>query len=153
MTTQFISQSTGWADNIILAMAPLGVITIIVSAIRVSGPPWLKAMIGRARESRAVVEAELMSSTSNEVCELWKGQEIVRVMGQGVIRELLILTPKKDKTTDAHKSHSDAGEQTLVPEILSLQDALPGKLETSGGHRHLEKRCYLVEHGRSSNLR
>ena len=28
----------GWADNIILAMAPLGVMTIIVGAIRVGGP-------------------------------------------------------------------------------------------------------------------
>ncbi|WAO86219.1 Hypothetical protein NCS54_00348500 [Fusarium falciforme] len=38
VTMQFMSQSTGWADNIILAMAPLGIITIIVSAIRVGGP-------------------------------------------------------------------------------------------------------------------
>ncbi|KAK4100393.1 hypothetical protein N658DRAFT_507906 [Parathielavia hyrcaniae] len=83
VTTQFMSQSTGWADNIILAMAPLGVITAIVGAIRVGGPSWLKAIIGRARESRAVVEAELMSSTSNEICELWNGQQIVRVMGKG----------------------------------------------------------------------
>lgn len=73
----------GWADNIILAMAPLGIITAIVGAIRVGGPSWLKAIIGRARESRAVAEAELMSSTSNDVCELWNGQEIVRVMGSG----------------------------------------------------------------------
>ncbi len=29
---QFLSQSLGWADNIILAMAPLGIITIIVAA-------------------------------------------------------------------------------------------------------------------------
>ncbi|KAK4113209.1 hypothetical protein N656DRAFT_708131, partial [Canariomyces notabilis] len=78
VTTQFMSQSMGWADNIVLAMAPLGVITAIVGAIRVGGPSWLKAIIGRARESRAVVEAELMSSTSNEVCELWNGQQIVR---------------------------------------------------------------------------
>ncbi|KAH7268877.1 hypothetical protein B0J15DRAFT_462866 [Fusarium solani] len=89
-------QATGWADNIILAMAPLGIITIIVSAIRVSGPPILKAIIGRARESRAVAEAELMSSTSGEVCELWSGQEIVRVMGKGPIREFIILFPEEE---------------------------------------------------------
>ncbi len=62
-TMQFMSQSTGWADNIILAMAPLGIVTAIVAAIRVGGPSWLKAIIGRAMESRAAVEAELMSST------------------------------------------------------------------------------------------
>ncbi|RSM09365.1 hypothetical protein CEP52_004221 [Fusarium oligoseptatum] len=95
VTTQFLSQATGWADSILLAMAPLGIITIIVSAIRVSGPPILKAIIGRARESRAVAEAELMSSTSGEVCELWSGQQIVRVMGKGPIREFIILFPEE----------------------------------------------------------
>ncbi|KAK3346333.1 hypothetical protein B0T25DRAFT_461123, partial [Lasiosphaeria hispida] len=93
VTMQFMSQSMGWADNIILAMAPLGIITAIVGAIRVGGPSWLKAIIGRARESRAIPESELMSSTSNEVCELWNGQEIVRVMGSGPIREFIILLP------------------------------------------------------------
>jgi len=88
---QFVSQSMGWADNIILAMAPLGILTLIVGAIRVGGPPWLKAIIGRSRESRATVESELMSSTSNEVCELWNGQQIVRVMGAGPIREFIIV--------------------------------------------------------------
>ena len=90
---QFMSQSTGWADSIIFAMAPLGIVTAIIGAIRVSGPSWLKTIIGRARESRAIAEAELMSSTSKEVCELWNGQEIVRVMGEGPIREFIILLP------------------------------------------------------------
>ncbi|KAK3363272.1 hypothetical protein B0T25DRAFT_513321 [Lasiosphaeria hispida] len=94
VTMQFMSQSVGWADNIVLAMAPLGIITAIVGAIRVGGPSWLKAIIGRARESRAVAESELMSSTSNEVCELWNGQEIVRVMGEGPIREFIVLLPE-----------------------------------------------------------
>ncbi|KAH6617508.1 hypothetical protein F5144DRAFT_393815 [Chaetomium tenue] len=86
---QFMSQSTGWFDNIVLAMAPLGIITAIVGAIRVG-------IIGRARKSRAVVEAELMSSTSHEVCELWNGQQIVRVMGRGPIREFIILLPDEE---------------------------------------------------------
>lgn len=43
--------SIGWADSFILAIAPLGVITAVVGAIRVGGPSWLKAIIGRARES------------------------------------------------------------------------------------------------------
>ncbi|KAK3341452.1 hypothetical protein B0T25DRAFT_593994 [Lasiosphaeria hispida] len=97
---QFMSQSTGWADNIILAMAPLGIITIIVSAIRAGGPSWLKAVIGRARESFAVTESELLSSTSQEVCELWNGQQIVRVMGTGPIREFIILLPKGGSSKD-----------------------------------------------------
>jgi len=43
-------------------MAPLGIITAIVGAIRVGGPDWLKAIVGRARETRASAEVELMSS-------------------------------------------------------------------------------------------
>ncbi|KAF1950249.1 hypothetical protein CC80DRAFT_520047 [Byssothecium circinans] len=91
---QFMSQSMGWADNITLAMAPLGIITTIVSAIRVGGPSWLKALIGRARENLAVAEAELMSSTSEEVCELWNGQQVVRCMGSAPIAEFICLLPE-----------------------------------------------------------
>lgn len=35
-----------------------------------------------ARESRATAELELLSATSEEVCEMWSGSEIVRVAGQ-----------------------------------------------------------------------
>lgn len=101
---QFMSQSMGWADNIILAMAPLGIITAIVSAIRVGGPPWLKAIIGRARENLAVAEVDLMSSTSNEVCELWNGREVVRCMGSAPIAQFICLLPaggpRKDVNID-----------------------------------------------------
>ncbi|KAL8281863.1 hypothetical protein RB597_009535 [Gaeumannomyces tritici] len=141
VTMQFISQSTGWADNIILAMAPLGVITAIVCAIRVGGPSWLKAIIGRARESRAVIESELMSSTSHEVCELWNGQQIVRVMGKGPILEFIILSGKGSgenggqgrattrKTGSTSETEScPAGDQDTAPKIMKLrgaEDCLP----------------------------
>lgn len=63
---QFLSETMGWLDVIIFSMAPLGILTAIVGAIRVGGPTWLKAIIGRARENRAAAEIELMSSTSHE---------------------------------------------------------------------------------------
>ena len=115
ITMQFMSQSTGWADNVVLAMAPLGIITAIVGAIRCGGPSWLRAIIGRARESRAVVESELMSSTSNEVCELWNGQDVVRVMGKGPIREFIILTPEKDgKNSRAASIHGTSRTESFT---------------------------------------
>jgi hypothetical protein len=77
-------------------MAPLGIITAMVAAIRVGGPPWLKAVVGRAWENLATVEMELMSSTSNEVCELWNGQGIVRTMGKPEVQEIIYLTDYKD---------------------------------------------------------
>jgi hypothetical protein len=110
-----MSQSTSWADNAILAMVPLGIITAVVGAIRVGGPQWLRAMIGRARESRAIVETELMSSTSNEVCELWNGEEVVRIMGEGPIREFIILLPESYEKNDSIRSSQD-GSRTNINE-------------------------------------
>jgi len=72
-------------------MAPLGIITAIVGAIRVGGPQWLRAVIGRARENRAASEVELMSSTSHEVCELWNGQAVVRMVGKPEIQQLVYI--------------------------------------------------------------
>lgn len=84
VTKQFLSLSMGWADNILIAIGPLGIMTILVSAIRVSGVKELKTLIGRARESRATAEAELLSSTSEEVCEMWNGHEIIRTHGSTI---------------------------------------------------------------------
>ena len=81
----------GWLDHIVFAMAPLGILTAITAAIRVGGPVWMKAMIGRARENRATAELELMSSTSDEVCELWNGKGIVRTMGAPEIKQIIYL--------------------------------------------------------------
>lgn len=49
VTKQFLSMSIGWADSVILAMGPLGILTIIVGAIQVAGDqvPILHALIGR----------------------------------------------------------------------------------------------------------
>lgn len=47
VTMQFLSLSMGWADNVLLAMGPLGIITIVVSTIRISGGRRLKSLIGR----------------------------------------------------------------------------------------------------------
>lgn len=114
---QFMNQSMGWADNIILAMAPLRIITAIVGAIRVGGPPSLKAVIGRARENLAVSETELMSSTSKEVCEVWNGREVVRCMGLAPVVEFICLL----HYTDSERSDNQAAPTI---EVLSLDQAI-----------------------------
>ena len=93
---QFMSQSRSWLEDVIFAMAPLGVITAIIGAVRVGGPNWFKVAVGRAGESRVVVEIELKSSTSHEVCELWNGEAIVRVMGSPDITEILYFEDRAD---------------------------------------------------------
>ncbi|KAH8663218.1 hypothetical protein BGZ61DRAFT_367833 [Ilyonectria robusta] len=94
---QFMTQSLGWEDWVALAMAPLGIITIVVSAIRVGGPMLLKAVVGRARENTAVAEMELMSSTSREVGELYNGESIVRCQGEAPVWEFIYLTPENSE--------------------------------------------------------
>jgi hypothetical protein len=97
---QFLRESFTWLDHIIFAMAPLGIITAIVGAIRVGGYPWLKAVIGRAKENRSSAELEFMSSTSHEVCELWNGEGIIRTTGKGIVKQIVYLEgcgePEKD---------------------------------------------------------
>ncbi|KAF2199544.1 hypothetical protein GQ43DRAFT_112995 [Delitschia confertaspora ATCC 74209] len=83
--------SMGWADNVLVAMGPLGILTLVVSAIRVGGVRRLKGLVGRARESQATAEQELLSSTSSSVCELWSGKEIVRQLGQPDTKELIVV--------------------------------------------------------------
>ncbi|KAH0609723.1 uncharacterized protein H6S33_012269 [Morchella sextelata] len=58
VATQFMSEAFTIADSIIFAVAPLGVMTAMVGAIRVGGPNELRAIIGRAKESRSTVELE-----------------------------------------------------------------------------------------------
>lgn len=135
-----MSQSTGWADNIILAMAPLGVMTVIISAIRVGGPSWLKAIIGRARENRAVAESELMSSTSNEVCELWNGQAIVRVMGDGPIREFIILSPEKH---GGAKGRAGAGWSEF--ELKNAATSRSGGSDSVNGQMDMDAKTLVME--------
>ncbi|KAF3007124.1 hypothetical protein E8E14_009391 [Neopestalotiopsis sp. 37M] len=135
VTMQFMSQSLGWADNIILAMAPLGIITIITSAIRVGGPSFLKALIGRARENLAVAEQELMSSTSKEVCELWNGHEVVRCMGSSPVTEFICILPRpqgehgKDVSDLAIRQSQHAGSNHSPKiTVMDLGDVLGKQL-------------------------
>ena len=60
VATQYLSHSTHWLDNVIFACAPLGILTAITSAIRVGGSRNLKSIIGRAKESDAQAEIELV---------------------------------------------------------------------------------------------
>ncbi|KAF5002554.1 hypothetical protein FDECE_10584 [Fusarium decemcellulare] len=138
VTTQFMSQSTGWADCIALAMAPVGVITIIVSAIRVAGPRWLKAVIGRARENVATAELEVMSSTSSEACELWNSQTraVVRCPGTTDNCEFICIYPTS--MTD----QKDGGKDCITVQIMDIKNAVALKDEEAS---HLPKYLQKID--------
>jgi hypothetical protein len=76
-------------------MAPMGLLTAVVSAIRVCGSPSLKAFIGRAQESPGTAEVELLSCTSDTTGELWNDGGIARVFGKPQILEIVRLTDPK----------------------------------------------------------
>ncbi|KAI5788379.1 hypothetical protein EDC01DRAFT_617178, partial [Geopyxis carbonaria] len=158
---QFMSQTTSWADNITFACAPLGIITAIVAAIRVGGPSWLKALVGRARENRGAAEIELLSSTSDEVSELWNGQAIVRTMGKPQILEV-IYCPKMAKDIPesfglfslndlfrldvAEPLRKDEENHTRPNNLYSEgSDIERLNIEPSAHHRHTEKILYELQ--------
>lgn len=117
-------------------MVPLGVLTAIVGAIRVSGADWLKRLVGRARENIADAEIEMMSSVSQEVCEVCNGTSIVRSKGCPQVKQIIHLPAQKGiispesfitmnpetwsdryKLKDGDSSAKDTGSSANLPEV------------------------------------
>ncbi|KAF2137783.1 uncharacterized protein K452DRAFT_98323 [Aplosporella prunicola CBS 121167] len=96
-TKQYLSECLSLIDIIIFASCPLGILTAVVSAIRVCGTPSLRAFIGRAQEGGGSAEAELCSSTSRDVCELYNNGGIARVFGRPKLLEFVHITKPPDE--------------------------------------------------------
>lgn len=75
----------------------------MVGAIRIAGPNWLRAVVGRAREGDGVAESEIMSSTSESVCELWSGRSIVRLLGSPDLLELVYVPYNQNREGSLHE--------------------------------------------------
>jgi hypothetical protein len=118
---QFLSDSYSVYDHVLFAVAPLGIITAFVSAIRVAGPGWLKALVGRARENIAQAELEVMSSVSEEVCEVWNGKAIVRVTGRPQVKKIIHIPLDKDDVSP--ESFITVDKNTWSPNYSLERDA------------------------------
>ncbi|KAF7590745.1 hypothetical protein BBP40_002483 [Aspergillus hancockii] len=94
LTTQFLSESISLLDNIIFALAPLGILTAVVSAIRACGSPSLRAFIGRAQEGPGEAEHELLSCVSETTAELFNNGGISRVFGRPRLLEVVVWKEK-----------------------------------------------------------
>lgn len=114
VTKQYMSESSTWAEHIIFAMALLESLTAIVSAIRVAGPDWLRVIVGRGKESRGVVELELMSTTSEDVCELWNGSKIVRVMGRSHVSQIIYFPHLRKEPSFGYYTVKEAVDKKLL---------------------------------------
>ncbi|RPA81609.1 ankyrin [Ascobolus immersus RN42] len=123
-----MASSTTWEDNILFAVGPLGIVTAIVSAIRIGGPLWLRAIIGRARESRAIAEEELTNSTSEDVCEIWNGTSVVRLVGSPRILQLAYLNDPSIKQPEDRLLTLENGTKTGYRFEAAAESA--GKLST-----------------------
>ena len=111
-------------------MAPLGVLTAIAGAIRVGGASWLKRLIGRARETNANTEMELMSSVSHEVCELWNGKSLVRTTGRPEIKQIIHfpaeegdISPSSFHTMETANKHNALRERNKNAKLTGFKKA------------------------------
>ncbi|KAF8426089.1 hypothetical protein EV426DRAFT_43350 [Tirmania nivea] len=118
VTKQYMSQSMTWLENVIFGMAPLGILTAMVGAIRVGGYKWMKAAVGRAQEGKGIVEMELMSSTSADVCEMWDGDRVIRVLGTPSVAQLFYLVPDNTQiAVGAQSTDSNSAREYLLPPL------------------------------------
>jgi hypothetical protein len=122
---QFMSESFTWLDHVIFAMVPLGIVAGITSAIRVQGPYIVRAFIGRARENKALVEYELMSSTSHEVGEAFNGQGVVRVMGRPRVVEFVIFPKQYDDAEEFFALRDQEGHHGDMTNRLEVTPEVP----------------------------
>ncbi|CAI7670392.1 unnamed protein product [Penicillium discolor] len=98
LTKQFLSESISTLDNVIFALSPLGVLTSVVSVIRICGSSSLKAFVGRAQEGPAEAESELLPCVSESTAELFNDGGITRVFGRPNIVEIVAWEDVDHKT-------------------------------------------------------
>ncbi|RYP17983.1 hypothetical protein DL765_004202 [Monosporascus sp. GIB2] len=99
-------------------MAPIGILTAVVSVIRVCGDSSLRAFIGRAQEGDGEVEAELCTSTSRDVCELFNKSGVTRVLGRPKILEVIQVdggSGALDQSNDDNENDSDCDSDSDIP--------------------------------------
>jgi hypothetical protein len=141
-----MNESHTWLDHLIFAMVPLGIISAITGAVRAQGMPIAKAFIGRARENRVQVEIEFMSSTSSEVCEIFKGSSIVRAIGESKIAQFLIFPKQYDALEEKYKPFDQGSTnssqwnrlQDTSCGIHSLESAFDDKLIEFEGNYNIK---------------
>ncbi|KAK8247858.1 hypothetical protein HDK77DRAFT_211438 [Phyllosticta capitalensis] len=108
-TKQYLIESTNPEDIIVFAIAPAGIITSIVSVIRISGIQSLRAFIGRAHERKDDVEVDLRKSTSRNVAEMFTDGGIARVSGRAKILEVVHNTTASVESWEVEPAQASAG--------------------------------------------
>ena len=125
VTKQFLSQSLDFGDCLVFAAAPLGILTGVVSAVRLGGYAWLRATIGRAAESRGAAGIELTSATSSGICELWDGKSVIRIQGSAKILSILFIDRRNDPGKSDPKDGHQEEEEALLQQSPDNDSSFP----------------------------
>ncbi|KAG2413781.1 hypothetical protein HFD88_002970 [Aspergillus terreus] len=134
LTKQFLSESVSLLDNFIFSLAPLGILTALVSVIRVCGSSSLRAFVGRAQEGPGEAENELLSCVSETTGELFNDTGISRIFGRPRILEVVVW-----------EEHDPQNNQRRW-KIGTLRDALQhGAWVPGSGSWILDEKGYLPE--------
>ncbi|KAK6534041.1 hypothetical protein TWF281_005380 [Arthrobotrys megalospora] len=120
-------------------MAPLGLLTAVVSAVRVCGTPSMRAFIGRAQESPGTAEVELLSCTSETTAELFNEGGIARVFGEPRILEVMVKARDDSPGALTVGLFSDVRGPFWKEVGISSRDLLL-RLRGGVGHMDLEKK-------------
>lgn len=165
VSKQFLSQSIDVGDDILLAMAPVGIVTIMIGAIRVAGSSRLRTIFGKAREPASLSEIELLSTTSEDVCEVWDKRGVVRKVngGDASVKQIMYQsTPgsqfvwnmweaesagrNMDREHEPYITRRDKHNNPLTmpenPELRKNWSSLPPNL-TLNAHTPIENRHYI----------
>ncbi|QGA22069.1 hypothetical protein EYB26_009783 [Talaromyces marneffei] len=90
ITRQCLSELVSTMDDFIFALAPLGILTAVVSVIRVCGNSTLRAFIGRAQEDPGSSEREILSCVSDTTAEIFTESGVARITGNPKILEIVV---------------------------------------------------------------
>lgn len=91
---------------------------------------WALTSLQRARESDSVAEQELLSSTSQNVCEMCSGRQIVRLIGNGEDMETFVIArdgvvSNLRTAINGHRSNLHSSNWWAEHRILSQQNYPP----------------------------
>ncbi|KAJ6261247.1 Ankyrin-2 [Drechslerella dactyloides] len=150
VTKQFLSESLDIWDNLVFAMAPLGLLTAVVSVIRVCGSPSLRAFIGRAQESPSTIEADLLSCTSESTAEVFDGGGITRTLGDPQILEVVV---KSDDTSNGDGSKNPIVSMLWEKSAASVWREASTRWKSATKVAEAQPLQHLTQHGEAMRSR
>lgn len=124
LVRQFMSQSQDWGDYIIFAMGPLGVAPALIGAVRLCGSKILRGLVGRGRETRQKSECDLTSATSTDVCEVWDGDSIVRLIGHQTFVEGRLEISRQGANQTPSSANGENSAEPTIDMVLTTDDMI-----------------------------